>query len=71
MNDYSTARSIDLAELTVEQVQAGFARGAFTAEALALEADVSDGAARPLSVAGAAGLFSCASRVEALAAGAL
>src|SRR5579871_201963 len=34
MNDFSTARSIDLAELTVEQAQAGFASGAFTAEAL-------------------------------------
>ena len=34
MNDHGTARAIDLAELTVEQVQAGFASGTFTAEAL-------------------------------------
>jgi amidase len=35
MNDQVTARSIDLTDLTVEQVQAGFASGAFTAETLA------------------------------------
>ncbi len=34
MNDHGTARSLDLAELTVEQVQAGFASRAFTAETL-------------------------------------
>ncbi len=34
MNDLFTARSIDLAELTVERVQAGFSSGAFTAETL-------------------------------------
>ena len=35
MNDHSPVRSIDLTELTVDQVQAGFASGAFTAETLA------------------------------------
>lgn len=35
MNDHGIARAIDLSELTVEQVQAGFASGAFTAETLA------------------------------------
>jgi len=34
MNDHGTARAIDPAELTVEQVQAGFASRAFTAETL-------------------------------------
>jgi amidase len=35
MDDHLAAPAIDLAELTVEQVQAGFASGAFTAESLA------------------------------------
>jgi amidase len=34
MNDHHASPAIDIAELTVEQVQAGFASGAFTAESL-------------------------------------